>query len=152
MPSIRLREKLARPGGVTRQDAVMRARKSLEHRRPFALEGIEAALRAIAYVLDGNRAELNDNEQSRILFQAGEVFNLACLFQLHALAGAAAMLCDLVACGSPDRSLRGSIAVFLNSLKFLAGRDADQDAAPAILAELKRLVGHVNRPILSNIR
>lgn len=147
-PVVRLREKLSRPGGITREEAVARAQISLEAQRPLALGAIETAILAISDILNQQGEMLGADTLSELLRNADDVHNVAGLYQLNELSNAAVLLCALVERRPAKASLRGAIRVFVSALRYFSAPQADPYTARAMLDELRRLVDHLQKPVL----
>lgn len=146
-PIVRLREKLSRPGGITREEAVTRALIGLEAQRPLALGAIETAILAISDTLNQQGETLDADTLGELLRKADDVHNVAGLYQLDELSKAAILLCALIERRPAKASLREAMRVFVSALRYFSTPQADARMAHAMLDELHRLVDHLQKPI-----
>jgi len=147
-PQIRLAELAARPGGMTRDDAVGAASASLEAMRAESENAIRAALAGLeAIVLTrGAGATLDADGMTAVLKHGDQVVTLAGMFGFPALDTAARSLCDLadglLRAGHYDRA---PIAVHVQTMHLLAPGSIialSPEHAAQMLAELARVTDH----------
>jgi len=152
-PTTRLTELVARGGGVTREQAVEDAKKSVENLRDLALETIESAIRAIeaiAYSAKHNR--LDGAAMKEVLIKADQLVTITATFGLDGLESVVKSLCDvtdgLLALGSNDAA---PIIVHVQAMRLLAPGSASLDAEQSqrVLSELTKVREHFHFAPLS---
>lgn len=145
-PKIRLAELAARPGGMTRDDAVSAAVQSMDSMRGEADGALRAAmveLEKIAFAA----GPLGPDRMTAILKHADQVVTLSGMFGYSALDTAARSLCDvadgMLRAGVWDRA---PIAVHVQTMHLLVpgGMSLSPDHAAQLLGELAKVAAHFN--------
>jgi len=147
-PQTRLAELAARPGGISRSDAIEGAQKSIESLRDQGDATILKSLGELETIAYGARGgQLSETDMHRTLRLADQIVTLAGTFGYAALDRVVRSLCDLTD-GLIRANLRDSapIAVHVQSMRLVApgGRawsDAENDK---ILSELSKVLAHYN--------
>jgi len=152
-PTTRLTELVARGGGITREQAVEEAKKSVEDLRGLALEAIEnaiCAIEAVAYSAKRNR--LDSAGMKEILIKADHLVTITATFGLDTLERIVKSLCDvtdgLLTLGSNDAA---PIVVHVQAMRLLAPGSAPLDAEQSqqVLFELTKVRAHFHFTPLS---
>ena len=152
-PVTRLSELAARNGGVSRDQAIEEAKKSVEDLRDLALETIEAALRAIEVVAySAKRGKLPAATIKEILTQTDHVVTMAATFGMDNFECAAKSLCDvadgILTRGSDEAA---PILVHVQTMRLLApgGAPLDDTQCQHLLSELTKVRAHFHFAPLS---
>jgi hypothetical protein len=152
-PTTRLSELAARTGGVSRDQAIEEARKSVESLRDLGLETIETGVRAIeAIAYATKRNTLAPADMKEILQQADHLVTMTATFGLEALECAVKSLCDvtdgLLTRGSTDAA---PIIVHVQTMRLLAPSSPPLNAEQSqrVLSELTKVRAHFHFAPLS---
>lgn len=145
VPVVRLRELLARPGGLTRQMAVGRAGAAVEAGREEALSALVATIDEIdAEAQAISAGPLSPSRIKRLLEQLDRIGNIAGTYQLQNLEQAAILFCDLLLAQTGHIRRRPDVLeVFVQTLRLFAinGAASDSDRLQ-ILKQLARIPNH----------
>jgi hypothetical protein len=146
-PTTRLSELAARPGGMTRDESVAAATKSIEMYRARADEEMASAIAAMAAIACvphvGNL--LSVGEMRNVLRHADQIVTLAGTFGYDALDRATRSLCDvagrLMDDGPTDMA---PVAVHVQAMQLLAPGSAalNEMEREKVLAELAKVLTH----------
>lgn len=144
-PKIRLTQMLARPGGITREEALSAA---ISNVRAISGEGdneIENAIAKIEAIAASARGTISKDQLTKILEEADQIVTLAGIFNYTWLNMATRKLCDmadgLVQAGLEDLA---PILVHVSALRFFApsGAAPSEAAAKVVLSELDKVHAH----------
>ena len=144
-PKIRLAQMLARPGGITREEALSAATSNV---RAISGEGdreIETAIRTIEKIATAAGSSISKEQLARILEEADQIVTLAGIFKYSWLNMATRKLCD-VADGFLQAGLSdiAPILVHVRALRFFAPSTTALSEAQAkvVLSELDKVHTH----------
>ena len=144
VPIVRLRELLARPGGLTRETAVGRAGAAVEAGREDALTALVATIDEIeAEAQSISTGPLSPSRTKQLLEQLDRIGNIAGTYQLQNLEQAAILFCDLLLAQSSHIRRRPEVLeVFVQTLRVFAtsGAVSDSDRL-GLLEQLARIPG-----------
>ncbi|MEI9888242.1 MAG: hypothetical protein WDN08_17445 [Rhizomicrobium sp.] len=144
-PKTRLAELAARAGGLTRDDAVDGAMKSLESMTALANAEICKSIAAMEKIVFGSGATLDAAAMLAIQAYADQVVTLAGTFGHTTLDAAARSLCDMTdglqRAGMHDRQ---PIAVHVQALHLMApgAMSLSPEHCEKLLGELAKVAGH----------
>ena len=141
----RLSELAARPGGLSRDDAVEGAMKSLESMRDASDAEIRRSIAAMADIVFAPGIPFDDEELFAVQCLADQIVTLAGTFGHAALDAAARSLCD-IADGLLRAGLhhRQPIAVHVQTLRLMAPgvMALSEEHCEKLLGELARVAEH----------
>ncbi|MBV9046538.1 MAG: hypothetical protein JO167_12360 [Alphaproteobacteria bacterium] len=148
-PKIRLAELVARGGGISRDQAVEGAMKTLEDMRGKADLEIQRSIAAMETIVGAHKSDpLDVDKMTAILRHADQIVTLAGTFCYEELDVAAKSLCDitdgLLRIGQHDHK---PIAVHVHTLRLLApGAPASlsPEHAHILLGELAKVSAYLN--------
>jgi hypothetical protein len=145
-PTTRLTELAARSGGITRDQAVEEAKKSVESLRDLALETIEAAIRAIeAIAYSAKRNWMSQADMKEILTQSDHVVTMAATFGFDALECAVKSLCDVTdGLITRESTEAAPIIVHVQTMRLLAPGSAalNDEQSQYLMSELSKVREH----------
>lgn len=146
-PERRLRSALRRPGGLTADEAIARAKQRLETIRDSTIEALDAKIDSLGVqVASGDTVD-------DLYFSASEIYAIAGSFGLKHVALAAESLCDLLTdeemdeeAGSvaPTKGMVVAIGVHVDAFRALRALEgaSDPKASEHLIAGLKQVVAH----------
>lgn len=148
-PDRSLRSALRRPGGITAEEAIARAKRNLETIRESSVETLHAQIDSLSALVSSG-ATVND-----IYFTASEIFGIAGTFGLKHIMLAAESLCDLLSneelpeetkAAAPSRTMLAAINVHVDAFRVLRVLESapDNSAAEQLIAGLQRVVSHTH--------
>lgn len=142
-PENRLRTLLARPGGVTRTQALASAAEQLEERRPAAYQAAEQAVAAIEAILpETASAELTHEQVYAVLQHTERLAGIAAMFDWKTMARVVSSLGELgmALLDAPNRPAQ-PIAVHIRAARWTVDNPAiSEDAARPVLDGLMKVV------------
>jgi hypothetical protein len=147
-PTTRLSQLGARPGGLSRDEAVAAAMVSLEAERTGADREIQRSVTAMEHIVQGVRAAaVSKTEILDVLRHADQLVTVAGMFGYSDLDAAARSLCD-IADGLLRHEIyeRAPLAVHVQTLRLLApgGPPLQPGHGAILLEELAKVAQHFN--------
>lgn len=143
-PERRLRSALRRPGGLTADEAIARAKERLRTIRESSIEALDEKIETLGgQVASGSSID-------ELYFGASEIYGIAGSFGLKHVTLAAESLCDLLsdeemeedASQPPSRPMIAAIGVHIDAFKALRALEGVSDPKPSdeLIAGLKKVV------------
>jgi hypothetical protein len=145
-PKTRLSQLAARPGGVTRDQAIANAAEAMEEMREECTGAIETAIAALEAILYAARGRLSEEQMKDILRHADRVVTLAGTFGYGLLDTAVRSLCDVTDGMLPAQACDvAPIAVHVQAMRLMAPGSAKLSEAEAghVLGELSKVRAHL---------
>ncbi len=145
-PIVRLRELLARPGGITREAAVSRANAAVEALREEVLSSVVTTIDDIgALVRTVPAGPLEPSRIELLLEKIDQIENIAGTYRLQSLEQTAHLFCDLLlAQAGLAQNRPDTLDVFVQALRLFAVESGtNADGHLHVLEQLAMVLDHV---------
>jgi hypothetical protein len=145
----RLSELVARPGGLSRQQAIEAAQENLEALRGQSTDILEGLIADLENVIDAKAQPVAEKMQ-QITELGDRIANVAGTYHLSLLAEASKRLCDLaIAMAERNVLFEDALAVHMRALKLFSPHNPPMQEAAArmVLQELYKVFKYFNIPV-----